>query len=203
MCIRWLGALSSVLYSCVKSRSCSLMLAVWPYGVGGGMVIVGQNSGLRGERRGEKRACGADPSRCRAPRAHLRHVANVPTHVFDALHAVPQVAHETVAVPYEREDRDHRRHRVRLIRRVKARQPAAWRGRGREWAGVSPHDPHSRDGASAHCCRSSLSSHSAAIFSLTLRTPSACQRTNMAEPVWRSGRAPSCGEASAPRTVAR
>ena len=201
MCIRWLGALSSVLYSCVKSRSCSLMLAVWPYGVGGGMVIVGQNSGLRGERRGEKRACGADPSRCRAPRAHLRHVANVPTHVLDALHAVPQVAHEAVTVPYEREDRDHRRHRVRLIRRVKAGQPAAWRGL--EWAGVSPHEPHSRDKAGAHCCRSSLSSHSAAIISLTLRTPSACQRTNMAEPVWRSGRAPSCGEASAPRTVAR
>ena len=139
----------------------------------------------------------------RARRENLRHVANVPTHVFDALHAVPQVAHETVAVPYEREDRDHRRHRVCLIVRVKAGQPAAWRGRGREWAGVSPHEPHSCDGASAHCCKSSLSSHSAAIFSLTLRTPSACQRTNMAEPVWRSGRAPSCGEASAPRTVAR
>ena len=107
-------------------------------------------------------ACGEGIHGGSPPRAHLRHVAHVPTHVFDALHAVPQVAHEAVTVPYEREDRDHRRHRVRWIASVKAGQPAGWRGRG----GSGPESsrvPHSRDGqartaAEVHCRPTALPS---------------------------------------------
>ena len=136
------------------------MLAVWSCGVSGGMMMVGQNRGSCTGRAVRVRRQGIHGGS--SPRAHLRHVAHVPTHVFDALHAVPQVAHEAVTVPYEREDRDHRRHRVRWIGSVKAGQPAGWHGRGGSGP-VSSRVPHSRDGqartaAEVHCLPTALPS---------------------------------------------
>ena len=57
----------------------------------------------------------------------LGHGAHIPSHVLDALHAMPQIAAQAVADADEREDGDHGSHRVCLVAAVEAGQPGTGR----------------------------------------------------------------------------